>query len=306
MKKLISALTVLTVVLSLFAMSTIAFASNDVLVLTNCDSEDGWAATAGGGPALTLDTENKTEGKASVGATAPNGLLNEIVYKPEKAIDISGYKYIEFDMYFDDMTWFIDNSGVMVELTSSGVCDIQSHRYQKGVLGPLFESNPIEGKPGWFHMKLDLQEPHSIANGGCNLSNFNYFRFYSVGPISTTPDYTMRIDNIVFTNNEEPVEDATPEPTEPVATEEPEETASPEPVETEGPDETASPEPEETIDPEETTDPEDTEEPDETDPENEVGEDGGLGKGTIAILIVLAIAVLAGGGFALYKYVLKK
>lgn len=300
MKKVTSVLAAFLVFLSVFAAGTTAQASDDVLILSNCDTEDGWVAIANGLPALTLDTENKTEGKASVGATAPNGKLNHILYKPEQPIDISGYKYIEFDMYFDDMTWFIDCTGVMVELTSSGTCDIESHRYMKGVLGPNFENNAIEGKPGWYHIKLNIQEPHAIANGGCNLKRFNYFRFYSVDPISTTPDYTMRIDNIMFTNNEDPVVEETPEPTAPAETDEPSETITPEPTETTDPDETENPD--------ETADPTETTKPVETDPAGNDDRDGDGSSGTVMIIVIaaVALAVLGIGGFALYKFVLKK
>ena len=97
------------------------------LWLSDCDSKTGWASAE-----LVLDTENKTEGTGSVGAHAAGGVLKEIVYKPAKALDVSGYKYIEFDMYLTSVDWFNKCGGVMVEITSSGKCDVESNRYQKG------------------------------------------------------------------------------------------------------------------------------------------------------------------------------
>ncbi|HZK34970.1 MAG TPA: hypothetical protein VFD33_06645 [Bacillota bacterium] len=171
--------------------------------LSDADSLTGWSATgASGDNVLVLDEINKTEGSASLGAFAEGGVLKELVYIPEQALDVRDYKYLEFDIYFSDMTWFENLTGVMFEITSSGTCDLESNRYQKGALSPFFESNAIEGKPGWYHVKLELDNPQSQANGGADLSQLNYFRFYSVNPIADTPDYTMRIDNILFTTED--------------------------------------------------------------------------------------------------------
>ncbi len=209
MKKILS---VLIAAVMLLAMAVPAMAEgDDDLILTNCDTTDLWTANSQGENTLTGDTENFTEGAGSVGATATNGKLNEIVYLPEAPMDISGYNYLEFDVYFSDLTWFEDCGGVMMELTSSGKCDVESDRFMKGALRPNFENGAIEGKEGWYHFVLDLNAPQGQANGGLNKANFNYFRFYSVDQISTTPDYTVRFDNMRFTNTPKTNEPA-PEP----------------------------------------------------------------------------------------------
>mgnify|MGYP000929350833 CR=1 FL=1 len=178
------------------------------LWLSDCDQADGWTSrdADSNNVAVTVDTALKTEGAASVGVTAQGGVLKEIVYKPVSALNVSSYKYIEFDMYFSDLTWFNDCGGVMIEMTSSGTCDQQSNRIaQKGFMNKNseFASDAAAGGASgkWYHFKFELATPQSQVNGGCDLTKVNYFRFYSVQPQATTPDYTMRIDNIVFSTD---------------------------------------------------------------------------------------------------------
>ncbi len=171
------------------------------LVMSNCDSTKDWSASTQGMDALESDANNKTEGAGSIGATAMNGKLNQICYKPEKSIDITDFRYLEFDIYFTNITWFNDCGSVMMELTSSGTSDKESNRYMKKTLRELFETGAIEDQQNWFHFVLDIDNPQGEANGGLDKANFNYFRFYSVDPITSTPDYTVRFDNFRFTNN---------------------------------------------------------------------------------------------------------
>lgn len=194
----------LTICFALLLLSNVftAFAAgDDDLIMNNCDSSVFWSANSQGADALETDASNKTEGSGSIGATAINGKLNQIAYVPDQPMDVSEYAYLEFDVYFSDLTWFSDCGSVMIELTSSGTCDKESNRYMKKVIRSLLENGVIEDHQNWWHFVLDLNEPQGTANGKLDKSNFNYFRFYTVDPISTTPDYTLRIDNMRFTNN---------------------------------------------------------------------------------------------------------
>lgn len=199
MKQILSAL--LVVMLVLLTTSPALAMGDDDLIMSNCDSTLFWSANSQGMDALETDTGNMTEGTGSIGATAINGKLNQIVYAPDTPLDVSDYRYLEFDIYFNDITWFNDCGSVMIELTSSGTNDIESNRYMKKVMRELFETGAVKDHVNWWHFVLDLDNPQGTANGGLNKANFNYFRFYTVDPISTTPNYTMRIDNIRFTNN---------------------------------------------------------------------------------------------------------
>lgn len=199
MKKIIVLL--LTFLFAFSSLPIVNAAGEEPLVLTNCDTSEFWSANSQGMDALETDTVNKTEGTGSVGATATNGKLNQIAFIPATNIDVSAYSYLEFDIYFSDITWFNDCGSVMFELTSSGKSDQESNRYMKKVMRHLFETGAIQDQNNWWHFVLELDDPQGTANGQLDKSKFNFFRFYSVDPISTTPDYTMRIDNMRFTNN---------------------------------------------------------------------------------------------------------
>lgn len=279
-----------------------ALAAEDELIISSCDSNENWSANSQGQDALLSDTENKTEGTAAVGAHAINGKLNHIQYLSPEPIDISDYKYLEFDVYFSDLTWFNDCGGVMIEITSSGKCDMESNRWQKGVLRTQLEQNFIDGKDNWWHIKLSLAEPQSQANGGCKLSNFNYFRFYSVDPISTTPDYDIRIDNLKVTNNEDPVEPEDPsEPENPSSggdTSVPGTPADGSSAPESKPDEESQGGDSSAADSSKTPESGNASTPDDT--------AGGLGIDAIVGIVVAAIVVLGGGGFAVYWFVIRK
>lgn len=199
MKRIISFMAVICIISGVLLVPV--GAEGDNLALTNCDSSLNWSANSQGSDALETDSNNFTEGSGSVGATAINGKLNQISYIPDNSLDVSAYRYLEFDIYFSDITWYSDCGGVMFELTSSGTCDKESNRYMKKVIRNLFETGTIENKENWWHFVFDLDDPQGQAGGGLDKSKLNYFRFYSVDPVTTTPNYTMRIDDMQFTNN---------------------------------------------------------------------------------------------------------
>lgn len=168
--------------------------------MSDADSADNWSSN----PELVVDNENKTQGNASVGTTATGSVLKQIVFAPDSPVDVSDYDYLEFDIYFSDLSWYNASTGVMFELTSSGTSDVESNRYMKGAIQtacPELYSDALTGASGgkWYHVKLDIKNPQGQANGGLEATQFNYFRFYTVGAPSGTPDYTMRIDNLLFT-----------------------------------------------------------------------------------------------------------
>ena len=180
------------------------------LWLSDGDNNKGWHATgANGEDVLVVDEENKTEGTASVGGFAQGGVLKEIVYKPAAPIDVTGYKYLEFDIYFSNLDFFSKATGFMFEITSSGKCDWESNRYMKGRLQdvcPAFKADVeaggiSEGK--WYSVKFEVTNPQAQANGGLDVTALDYFRYYSVAPYEPAEDYEVRIDNIRFTNNED-------------------------------------------------------------------------------------------------------
>ncbi len=176
--------------------------------MTNADSLVFWSAS---GTEVTGDTANKTEGGSAVSVTAKNGLLKQIAFMPKKAIDISAYQYLEFDVYFSNLDWFNKCKGTMFELTSAGICDVESARFTKSSMleaSPAFAADIESGKGGgkWYHFKLNLDRPHTSVKGGLDKSAFDYFRFYTVELEEGTSSYTMLLDNMKFTKGEKAAE----------------------------------------------------------------------------------------------------
>jgi len=98
-------ITIFTAVMLIFSLCfTANAAGDDDIVLSNCDTTLNWSANSQGMDALEGDAANFVEGSGSVGATAINGKLNQIAYIPSAPIDISKYSYMEFDIYFSELT----------------------------------------------------------------------------------------------------------------------------------------------------------------------------------------------------------
>lgn len=175
--------------------------SNGNMWLSDADTTAGWSTT---GTPIANDTANLTQGKGSVGTTAAKGVLKQIVFSPGVSLDISSYDYLEFDVYFSNMEWFANCESMMFEMTSSGGSDNESNRYMKGYMRdnlPEFYAAGMDGsdKPGWYHVKLILDSPQTVARGGMNAKRFNYFRFFTIGSPDTTADFDIRFDNMKFT-----------------------------------------------------------------------------------------------------------
>ena len=179
------------------------------------DSENMWMSTAetlrwweATGADVSLNSILKTQGNTSVSLTAKGGVLKQVAFTPDRALDISAYQFIEFDAYFSNLDWFNVSKGVMVELTSSGKPDVESNRYMKSALleaSPTFAADIEKGTGGgkWYHFKFSLKTPQSAARGGLNRSAFNFFRFYTVDAPTGTPDYLLCLDNLKFTKSAE-------------------------------------------------------------------------------------------------------
>ncbi len=168
--------------------------------LSDADSNSGWAVT---GTELKVDEALKTQGKASVGATAAGGVLRQIAFSSATPLDISDYDYFEFDIYLSNMEWFNACESMMFELTSSGGPDNESDRYMKGYLSnnqPEFYDAASSGitTGAWYHVKLVLGAAQTQARGGMNQKKFNFFRFFTIGAKDVS-DFEIRLDNLKFT-----------------------------------------------------------------------------------------------------------
>ena len=174
MKKVLSVLLVLILALSLMLPVCASESETDEetgitsIPLFNCDTKPT------GNNALSLDTEDKTEGEASLKFNVGAGQVNEM--KLPEIVDGTDYDTLEFDLYVSDVRLFdlfgeVGKMDSNLEITSSGECDNQelaSAKEDEGVK---------DGKSGPF-----------------DISNINFLRFYMVGESENT-GITVKIDN---------------------------------------------------------------------------------------------------------------
>lgn len=92
--------------------------------MSNCDDLDGWDFDAGNG-SLSLDTEEKRQGSASLKATLTNSLFLFRRVGPEYACDFTGKAYLAFDMWIDEgcEDIFTSAADCGINLTSDGSVD---------------------------------------------------------------------------------------------------------------------------------------------------------------------------------------
>lgn len=186
--------------------------TDEYIIINNADSAAGWSSP---GQEVMVDTQNKVSGIGSVTVTAKGGILKELVYRPSESIDLTGYNYLEFDLFLSDITCLSTSSGFMVELTSSGTCDVASNRYMLSTIlltCPELAEDMSNGDIGnkWYHFCLPLDKPQNQAGGGLDMTAFNYFRIYFIGSPEGTPDCVVNLDNLMVTVSGRSTSDNTP------------------------------------------------------------------------------------------------
>ena len=124
------------------------------------------------------------------------------------AIDISGMKYLEFDIYVSNVA---DIAEVLFsfELTSSGTSDQKE-------LAKKFHGKDTGWVVGWNHVKWDLTEFTEKTGGDFDPTAWNFLRWYNDTTLNVGGEkITFGIMNIKFTNGvaapETPEEPETPE-----------------------------------------------------------------------------------------------
>ena len=128
------------------------------------------------------DTRSTAEGEYTLGDGA-----YPITFR---AIDVSGMKYLELDLYVPDATNIKKlTTNTQFEITSSGACDKEEHNWTAGAF-----LNGVNIVSGWNHIKKTL--PTSSA---CDMTRVNYMRWYWVSPASTIPG--CKIANLRFTTD---------------------------------------------------------------------------------------------------------
>ncbi|MCQ2425327.1 MAG: hypothetical protein MJ070_04220 [Lachnospiraceae bacterium] len=173
-KRFFSLVFVLTLIVSL--LCPLSASAADGITVDNCDSIR-W----GGTHAVTVFTDVKTEGSGSIGWTVPAGgdqFVMQTVFDP---IDATGMTVLSFDLYLSDIDAMYGASVFLLEMTSSGKCDVEETSWGPGA----FSLTP----DGWTHLELN------IVGGGCKLDHVNFLRLYALG-IQHEEPLTVRLDNI--------------------------------------------------------------------------------------------------------------
>lgn len=170
--------------------NTIYGSDMDFLMLNNCDSITGWQKPSYGD--LYIDTVNKTQGQGSLKLEVPSSTGTMHFRLHHNPIDISDYTYLEFDFYIEEPSILQSATDVQIELTSSGVPDLNENNWGKQFI------NGLSLRSGWNHIRLKLSTSVQV-NGGADFSNINFFRFYAVGMDNLGDNVFYRIDNLQFT-----------------------------------------------------------------------------------------------------------
>ena len=178
-----------------------------VLFVSDCNPDmKGWGGTVGAlnVPKVTGQDEETlkdiVEMKATMGAVytsnipAAGGL--QIMYKNPKnnGLNITGMKFIEFDLYVSDATAFPTSKNIVIELGSAGAPDQQeiAHKVYTG-------NNESWGlEDGWNHVILPLELLNGKTGGEFQPTFLNYLRIYNENAITVNGEFTIAIDNVTF------------------------------------------------------------------------------------------------------------
>lgn len=163
-----------------FLLFTTTAATGQV-VIQRCDLRTGWS----GDQAITIDSDDKKEGGASLKTEAQAGTTDwfkKSFSSTQTGIDETGY--LTFWLYVSDASLL---EGGAVEITSSGAQDDMSTSWS-------FDKNNMS--TGWNEMQLQINAG-TIANGGVNLDSVNFIRIHQ----NLSAPVTAKLDFVRFTPN---------------------------------------------------------------------------------------------------------
>lgn len=219
MKKALSAFLALLMIVSCITIPVIAegtvTTAENIIMLSACDSSDGWPHLLGGRGGA-VDTENFTQGTASISETRKGGTIGagyfEFVWSKGDHIDLTGMNRLVFDMYLSDTA--IAGLNCSVELRSSevctscrpngdkGFCDHNEMSFTPSKLEQLFVNAPVVG---WNRVEIPLSDFTQSGTATVNREEISYFRIYlpnanNVQLGSADTDYSVKLDNLHLTN----------------------------------------------------------------------------------------------------------
>lgn len=152
-----------------------------------CESLTGWKSQG----TLVLDTEDKTQGNASIATTVPKSALlfyDRLLDTPvDTGVSLED-GVLAFDLYVEDLAAFNWGGGdAQIEITSGGKADV-------GELHWTFLADDLNLRQGWNNVSLRMASAKKTG-GSIDLTAVNYFRLYHT---KLNSEATLKIDNIRF------------------------------------------------------------------------------------------------------------
>ncbi len=153
------------------------------LTLDTADATSGWTT---GNNTLTVDTQIKVHGAASLKAAGGSGVRFRKLFS--NPVDVSRFKYLKLWYYVDrpDRLATTGDTG-QIEISSSTTDDQQEW---------FWNVSTLNLQRGWNFILLDL--PGTVRRGPVDATQIRRIRIYH----ASTASMTVRIDHVAFSNRE--------------------------------------------------------------------------------------------------------
>ena len=180
---------------------------NVVLLVSDCNPDQkGWGGTASAlnivkvtgydeeeeKDILTMQSVMGTKYTSTVPAA---GMVLQYQNPDNTAVNITGMKFIEFDLYVTDASAFPFAKNIVLELTSGGQPDKQELAYR------LYtgDNESMGLKDGWNHVVIPLSLFTDKTGGDLQLTYINCFRMYNENALEFEGDeFIVAFDNVKF------------------------------------------------------------------------------------------------------------
>lgn len=162
-------------------------ATEKVIPLLSCDTVDNWKSEAD----IALDTEDKTEGEASVSFTGSFAKGEDSTVSIEAAfpaVEIAGANVLTFDFYISDPTLLHSTYILTVDLSSSGGPESNMLDWAGDVFQAITE-------PGWYHVSLPFDKALNLSFDDTNVNYLRMYLFHII-PEEDLTDVVIKIDNV--------------------------------------------------------------------------------------------------------------
>lgn len=189
----------MALLLTMFAVP--AAAEDDRVVISECDSLDGWVKTGGSPLALNVNGYHTT---SAIASDVNNGAFRTCVYTLPQAVDVSGSQKIEWDMMFHKGgvpgMWEQIAEYYASELylkVGSSAADYRVYR-----LANMTVTQQTDNK-AWYHFSVNINE-FTTETGTFDLTKMNLFVFSTTdnAPNANVSHGNVRFDNIYATGKQ--------------------------------------------------------------------------------------------------------